>query len=145
MQTNMEVFMKQVDELIRGEMSAVKSIDAILGKIKNENEKTQLNTIRQDHVMAIDTLKRFAPANFKESTESSGPWGAFASAFTGGASFFGDKAALKALQVGEQHGLNEYREAIEDDSINSELKQAIQSRLMPNQEKHLRTIDSYMH
>lgn len=136
--------MKQVDELIRGELSAIKSIDAILGKINNESEKGELSSIRQDHVIAVDKLKRFATGNVKDSTESSGPWGAFASAFTGGASFFGDKAALQALKVGEQHGLNEYREAIKEQGIDAGLKQVIQTDLLPAQEKHLRTIDSYL-
>lgn len=137
--------MKQVEELIRGEMSAVKSIDAILDKIKDDSERTQLSSIRQDHVMAIDTLKRLSGgAEFKEETQSSGPWGAFASAFTGGASFFGDKAALQALKVGEEHGRNEYQEALSSGDLDSELKRVIQSELLPNQEKHLRTIDGYL-
>jgi hypothetical protein len=138
--------MKQVDELIRGEMSAVKSIDAILNKINDETEKRQLYAIRQDHVQAIDKLKRFAGAAFQDSgaTSTAGPWGAFASAFKGGASFFGDKAALLALKVGEQHGLNEYREAIRDDAMDSQLRQVIQNDLLPAQEQHLRTIDRYL-
>ena len=137
--------MKQVDELIRGEMSAVKSIDGILSKIKDQNEKDKLYAIRQDHVQAVDKLKSFAGAEFRESAvKTTGPWGAFASAFTSGASFFGDKAALRALKVGEQHGLNEYREAMKDKSIDSRLREVIQKDLLPMQEQHLRTIDSYL-
>jgi hypothetical protein len=136
--------MKDVSELIRGEMSAVKSIDMVLGKIKSDSERIELNSIRQDHVRAVDTLKRFS-IDYKENTNTSGPWGAFASAFTGGASLFGDKAALQALKVGEQHGLNEYKEALEDDKIDSQLKSMIQSELLPNQERHLGIIDRYLH
>lgn len=137
--------MKQVDELIRGELSAVKSIDAILGKITNENEKSQLYSIRQDHYQAVDKLKRFAGAEVKENAvDTAGPWGAFASAFTGGASFFGDKAALQALKVGEQHGLNEYKEAVKSADIDLGLKQVIQNDLLPQQENHLKTIDTYI-
>lgn len=136
--------MKQIESLIRGEMSAVKSIDAILDKIENESEKTQLSSIRQDHVQAVDKLKRFSGAEYKEDVQSSGPWGAFASAFTGGASFFGDKSALRALKVGEEHGLNEYQEALASGNLDPELKTVIQNELLPAQEQHLKTIDGYL-
>ena len=136
--------MKQIESLIRGEMSAVKSIDAILSKIQNDSELNELSSIRQDHVQAVDKLKRFSGGEFKEETQSSGPWGAFAQTFTGGASFFGDKAALRALKVGEEHGRNEYQEALSSGNLDSELTNVIQNELLPNQERHLKTIDGYL-
>ncbi len=136
--------MKQVDELIRGELAAVQSIDAVLAKINNDMERTELSTIREDHVRAVDTLKRYAGADFKESTNSAGPWGAFASAFTGGASLFGDKAAVQALKVGEEYGMKEYKEALADNAVSSELRQVIQSELLPQQERHISTINRYI-
>lgn len=136
--------MKQVDELIRGEISAVESINAVLGKIKDTTEKSALEQMLQDHQHAVDNLKRFAEPEFEAKADSSGPWGAMTTAFAGGASFFGDKAALAALRVGEQHGLDEYQEAIKDDSINQEVRTLIQNELLPNQKKHLQTINQYM-
>lgn len=138
--------LKHVEELIRGELSAVQSIDAILGKISDQKEKTELYAIRQDHFVAVDKLSRFAGRDFKEHRldETAGPWGAFATAFTSGASFFGDKAALKALKVGEEYGVKEYRDALNDTSADSSLKQIIQTDLLPQQEKHIRMIDGYL-
>jgi hypothetical protein len=136
--------MKQVDELIRGEISAVESFRAVLPKIKDNSERTALEQMLQDHVRAVDKLKRFAESKFEEKAQTSGPWGAFTKAFAGGASFFGDKAALTALKVGEQHGINEYQEAVKDDSINAEIRTLIQSELLPNQQKHLQTINKYL-
>lgn len=136
--------MKQIDELIRGEMSAVKSIDAILPRLKDSTERDQLLAFREDHYRACDRLKRYAGAEYREETSTSGPWGAFASAFTGGASFFGDKAALGALKVGEQHGLNEYREALEGGDIDMEVRRVIETELIPAQERHLQAIDRYI-
>ncbi len=57
--------MKQVDELIRGELAAIKSFDAVLPKIKDTNEKQKLSEMRMDHVKAVDSLKRFV-RNFDE-------------------------------------------------------------------------------
>jgi hypothetical protein len=137
--------MKQVDELIRGERAAVESINQVLEKVQNDNERKELDAIRQDHILAVDKLQRFASADLSESTQSSGAWGGFAKAFTAGASLFGDKASLQALKVGEDHGLNEYRQAMESSDINPELKNIIQGELLPNQEKHIHTIERYLH
>ncbi len=137
--------MKQVDELIRGEISAVESINAVMGKIKDQREKTALQQMLQDHVRAVESLKRFAEPEFVGKAETSGPWGAFTKAFAGGSSFFGNKAALAALKIGEQHGCNEYQEAVKDDSINPDVRTLIQTELLPNQQKHLETINQYMH
>jgi glutaredoxin-related protein len=137
--------MKQVDELIRGEMAAVRSIDTVLEKIQDVNEKTHLSTFRQDHLYAIDVLKRFADSDIEEDTQSAGPWGGFAQTFVSGASLFGDKAAVKALKVGEEHGIKEYQEALEDDSINMELKEVIRAELIPNQQRHINAIERFVH
>jgi hypothetical protein len=125
--------MKQIDELIRGEMAAVKSIDAILAKLKDQNEIKELTTIKADHLKAVDILKPYLEDSFKDQEFKSGPWSAFASAFTGGASLFGDKAALNALKVGEQHSLNEYQEFLKDNKIKPEVRQIISSELLPQQ------------
>ena len=136
--------MKQVDELIRGEISAVESINAVLSNIKDPSEKSALVQMLQDHQGAVEKLKRYAEPKFQAKAKTSGPWGAFTTAFAGGASFFGDKAALTALKIGEQHGLNEYQQAIKDDSINMEVRTLIENELLPNQERHLQTINQYM-
>lgn len=137
--------MKQVDELIRGELAAIKSIDAIIPRVKDVKEVSELTKFKDDHTKAVDILKRFENAEFTGEVDSAGPWGTFASAFTGGASFFGDKAAINALKVGEQHGLNEYKEALKDRDIAPELKTVIESQLIPQQINHLSTIERYLH
>jgi hypothetical protein len=138
-------FMKQVDELIRGERAAVQSINKVLDKIHNDSERRELDAIRQDHIFAVDKLKRFASSDFSEEMLSSGAWGSLAKVFTTGASLFGDKATLQALKVGEDHGLNEYLQAVESPGLNSELKIIIERELLPNQKKHIRTIEGYLH
>lgn len=51
---------------------------------------------------------------------------------------------MKALDDGQEHGINEYEEALEDDSIGKELKQAIRTELLPNQKKHLESLKSFI-
>lgn len=136
--------MKQVDELIRGELSAIRSFDVALERLNDESERQQLSMMREDHVKAVDTLKRYSENELEAGTQSSGPWGAFTQAFTGGASLFGDKAAIKALKVGEEHGRKEYQEALRNGDIDSSLREVITNELLPAQERHIRTIESYI-
>src|SRR5688572_3944499 len=116
---------KPLDELIRGEMSAVKSFDTVLEKVKNMNEREKLSAMRQDHMHAVEVLRRYAGPDLQEDIQSAGVWGAFTQAFTKSAKVFGDVAAMKALKVGEEHGVEEYKEALEDNTISYELKQII--------------------
>lgn len=136
--------MKQVDELIRGEIAAVQSFDTVLKKLTDQSERESLNKIRADHAKAVDKLKSFADTSLDANIDKAGPWGAFTTAFAGGASFFGNKAAIQALKVGEEHGLNEYKEALEDDTVSSEIKNVIRSELLPQQEQHIFVIDGYL-
>lgn len=134
----------QMDDLIRGEMAAVKSYDTVLSKVKDPAEKKQLEAIKQDHVNAVEKLKAFASPDVKEDTETSGAWGAFASAYTGGAKLFGDKMAMKALTQGEEHGVREYKEALEDENVSADAKTLIKTQLLPKQEEHLKTFKTML-
>lgn len=136
--------MKQIDELIRGEIAAVQSFDAVLKKINDQSERDSLSQIRSDHVKAVDLLKSYGEVGLSDKIEGSGPWGAFTTAFAGGASFFGNKAAIQALKVGEEHGLNEYKEALVDDTVSPEIKDVIRKELLPQQEQHLYVINGYL-
>lgn len=134
----------QLDDLIRGEMAAVKTYDTALEKVKDPKEVEKLKMIRKDHVNAVEKLKTYATKDVKEDTTTSGAWGAFASAYTGGARLFGDETALKALTQGEEHGINEYKEALDDETIKPELKQMIKTQFLPKQQEHIKTLKSFM-
>lgn len=134
----------QMDDLIRGEMAAVKSYTTVLGDMKAGPQKTKLEKIRANHENAVSKLKGFATAEVKDDTTSSGAWGAFASAWTKGGQLIGNETALKALSQGEEHGIDEYKEALEDKNIQPELKQMIRTQFIPTQQEHLKTIKSLM-
>jgi rubrerythrin len=140
MQTN-----THLDSLIRGELAAIKSYDSVLERIKDQSEKQTLSEFRQDHVRAVDTLKRYAGSDINQSTTDAGAWGAFTSSFAGAASLFGDKAALSALKQGEEYGIKDYKKVLNEENLNPELKSVIQSELLPQQERHIQRIDSLMH
>lgn len=136
----------QLDDLIRGEMAAVKAYDTALGDMKAGAEKTRLEGIRADHQKAVDGLSKFVAGkpSLLEDVESAGAWGSFASAWTKGGSLMGNTAALKALQTGEEHGISEYKEALDDKSIPANLKAEIKTNMLPRQQKHIETLKTFM-
>lgn len=136
----------QLDDLIRGEMSAVKAYDTALDGMKAGAEKTRLEGIRADHQSAVDRLSKFAAGkpDILEDVESSGAWGSFASAWTKGGKLMGNETALKALQTGEEHGISEYKEALDDKSIPQNLKAQIKTEMLPKQQKHIETLKTFM-
>jgi len=52
---------------------------------------------------------------------------------------------MKALKFGEEHGLNEYRDAVKNLDLDPQLKDLIQKEILPVQEKHIQTIENYLH
>ncbi len=136
----------QMDDLLRGEMAAVKAYDTALADLKAGQEKERLQAIRKDHQSAVDRLSKYVAGKpeLLEDTESAGAWGGFASAWTKGAKLMGNDAALKALQTGEEHGIREYKEALEDDSIDKNLKAQIRTEMLPKQERHIETLKTFM-
>ncbi len=138
--------MTQLDDLVRGELAAVKAYDQALADLKDEKQRSQLQSIRKDHVDAASILSKYAAGkkDILEDTQSSGPWGTFAKTWVKGRGLAGNEGAMKALQDGEEHGINEYEEALEDESLPKDLKEKIRSQLMPNQKKHIQTLKTFM-
>lgn len=59
--------------------------------------------------------------------------GSFAKAVEAGAKAFGEKAAIAALEEGEDHGRNDYRRDI--DKLDAATRQVVQERVMPEQQR----------
>jgi len=49
----------------------------------------------------------------------------------------GESPALTILQQGEQHGINEYEQALDDDDLSESVKDLIRDTLLPAQREHL--------
>lgn len=132
----------QLDDLVRGEEAAIKAYDEALKDVKDQKQRAKLESIRKDHVTAVSYLSKYVASkeDILEDTESAGAWGTFSKAWVKTRSFTGNTGAVKALSQGEEHGVNEYKEALKDDSLSAELKQEIKTKLLPNQQKHLQEL-----
>ena len=131
----------QLNSLLRGEISAVETYQQAIEKVGDEHasDATALRGIAQEHGEDAQALREAIEQLGGEADDSSGAWGAWAKTVQGVAKLFGDASALKALKEGEEHGLKDYEEAIDD--VDETSRNLILSRLIPNQKRHIATLD----
>jgi uncharacterized protein (TIGR02284 family) len=134
-----------LNSLLRGEMSAIETYRQGLEKLRDDNEPgvSELRAIQRDHRDAADALWHYIERNGGKPSEGSGAWGAFAKAVEGTARLFGDSAALKALKEGEEHGLKDYQDALQDSKLAPEVQTMVRG-FITNQESHIMVLDRLM-
>jgi hypothetical protein len=123
---------EQLNSFLRGEISAVETYQMALAKvdhISTTRDELLVNLkSHQDRVMMLMDAIRAAGG---EPATSSGPWGTFAKAVEGGAKVFGEKAAIAALEEGEDHGLKDYKKEFDD--LDVQARTMLESQLLPMQ------------
>jgi uncharacterized protein (TIGR02284 family) len=122
-----------LNSFLRGEISAVETYRQALDKVEAAPLRTQLQDCMQSHARRVDVLRQQIQMLGGTPSEGSGVWGAFAKAVEGSAKAFGEKAAISALEEGEDHGRNEYRQEL--DKLDDSSRAFVQSRIMPEQER----------
>ena len=124
---------EQLNSFLRGEISAVETYRMALEKIDHVSTARDELLVNlkshQDRVMMLTDAIRAAGG---EPATSSGPWGAFAKVVEGGAKVFGEKAAIAALEEGEDHGVKDYKKL--DDDIDMQTRSMVQNQLLPQQQ-----------
>jgi uncharacterized protein (TIGR02284 family) len=133
-----------IDKLLRDELAAKETYQQVLDKFREEASLSGadfLKPIYEDHKEAVSSLQEQAVQMGGTPTEDSGIWGTWSEIVQGGANMFGQKAALKALQEGEKTGADDYEEALQDPDLPSEVRSLIETKLLPAQQSHIRTLD----
>jgi uncharacterized protein (TIGR02284 family) len=127
---------KTVDALngfLRGEISAVETYRQAIEKLSNSSTVGQLEDCRRSHERRVAKLRDQVAQLGGEPTKDSGAWGAFARLVEGGAKAFGERAAVAALEEGEDHGLKLYRNDL--DKLDAAARQLVEADLLPEQEQ----------
>ena len=134
----------QLNSLLRGEISAVETYKLAIEKVVEEHvsDATQLRAIAQEHGEHAQRLREEIRRLGGEPVDSSGAWGVYAKTIEATAKLFGDTSALKALKEGEEHGLKDYREALDD--VDGSSRRLISEVLLPAQQRHITTLDGLM-
>lgn len=137
---------KTVDTLnsfLRGELSAVETYRQAMEKITDANLRPKLEECSRVHQDAAAKLRNKVAQLGGKPSEGSGPWGAFAKLVEGGAKAFGVKAALAALEEGEDHGVRMYKKNLDDLEPNT--RSFVQNDLMPGQQRSHDTMSALKH
>ncbi|MBC75802.1 MAG: hypothetical protein CME64_07285 [Halobacteriovoraceae bacterium] len=140
----MKNYEDKLNEVVRGERSAVETYNQILEKFRGETEVDSISTMKNDHHTAVTNLESKLRATGTEPSQDSGAWGGVAKTVMGTAKLFGDKSALKALKEGEEHGKKLYNELLECDGLPNDIEELVKGQLLPNQQQHIQKIDQLM-
>lgn len=133
-----------LNELLRGERSAVETYNQALEKVGKDAGADTLRKGLSNHKEAVSEISAEIMRLGGKPAETSGAWGTWASTVTGTAKLFGDAAALKALKEGEEHGVKEYNEILEDDDVPAAFKEKIRNEFLPAQRQHITAIDGWL-
>jgi bacterioferritin (cytochrome b1) len=133
----------QLNSFLRGEISAAETYRMAIDKASDSDTNAAnvglLREIQEEHGRAAQAIRDRIRELGGEPSDSSGAWGAWAKLVEGTASLFGDAGSLKALKEGEEHGLKDYQEGVDDiDATSAEL---VQNQLIPAQQRHINLLD----
>lgn len=125
----------QLNSFLRGELAAVETYRMALDKLDvTSPARFELEDVMASHQQRVIALRQAVISLGGTPSESSGPWGVLVKAIEGTARAFGDKAAIGILEEGEDHGLKDYKDGIDDDDLDAQARTLVASRLLPAQE-----------
>ncbi|MDP1773117.1 MAG: DUF2383 domain-containing protein [Methylobacter sp.] len=135
---------KTLDTLLKDELSAMETYHQALDKLREDaalGESEYLMPIYEGHKYAVSSLQAEIRQLGESPSEGSGAWGAWAELVLGGANLLGKTAVLKTLQEGEKSGAEDYNKALQDTELPSDIRSLIETKLLPAQQSHIRTLD----
>jgi uncharacterized protein (TIGR02284 family) len=140
----------EVDNLnkcLRDELSAVETYRQALDKNRaqygNDAKFQQLGEMLRDHEQAANELRTCIQRLGGTPSDDSGAWGTWSKTVMGAAKLFGDEAALKALKEGEESGIKDYRDVLDDTDVPGDVK-SLATSLMSRDQQHVQQIDRLM-
>ena len=129
-----------LNSFLRGELAAVETYRMALNKLDHSPHKALLEHCERSHAARARILAQEVRKRGGEPSDGSGPWGTFAKLVEGGAAAFGEKAAISALEEGEDHGRDDYRRDLPD--LDPAARQTIEADVMPEQNRTHSAISS---
>jgi hypothetical protein len=100
-------------------------------KAPSEDVRSTLQRCSSSHQQRVDALRNEVRRLGGTPETGSGAWGSFAKLIEGGATAFGIKAAIAALEEGEDHGVKVYEKA--PTNLPPSAMSFLQKHLLPEQ------------
>jgi demethoxyubiquinone hydroxylase (CLK1/Coq7/Cat5 family) len=127
----MNTTVDKLNSFLRGEISAVETYRLALEKLNDKPEATTLSDCMRSHEGRVQLLRQEIRRRGGDPAEGSGTWGAFAKLVEGGATVLGEKAAIAALEEGEDHGRDDYQRDVKE--LDSEARSFVEQTIVPEQ------------
>ncbi len=127
MQKNVE----QLNSFLRGEISAVETYRQAIDSLKSTTHGAELAECKRSHEERVAILTEEIRKLGGTPADSSGAWGQFAKLVEGGAKVLGEKAAIDALEAGEDHGNADYKRDVS--KLDPEVRTVIEQKVVPLQ------------
>lgn len=132
MATPSQQTIETLNSLLRGEISAVETYKQALEAVESPAARQKLQSCEQSHEKRVASIRQRIVQIGGEPSETGGAWTAFAKMVEGGAKTLGEKAAITALEQGEDMGLSDYRKGRE--ALDGETRAFVEKELLPAQE-----------
>src|SRR5262245_14135252 len=131
--------LERLERLHRGEVAALTTYGEALQKDGAASDA--LSSLRDDHRAAATRIgARIVALGGKPPTEEGSIWEAFAQAFESTAKLLGNRPALEALKLGENHGVDKYADAMGDPYVDAETR-AMLDGSTARQKHHVAALD----
>jgi rubrerythrin len=134
-----------LNKFLRGELSAVETYRQALERLSASAFASDLLENKRSHEQRVEMLRNQVLRLGGKCDEDSGAWGSFAKLVEGGAKLFGEKAAIAALEEGEDHGLKLYRSNSDIQKLDLATRDFVERSLLPEQERTHRTTSRIKH
>ena len=137
---NLNIRSEDIDEILRGEISAAEAYNQVIGKVKTDPEVKRLKEFNADHRDAVLYWRKQARLNGDIPEAESSIWGTAVEAFVGTSKLLGQKSALKALKTGEEHGRTNYQKMLKSNELSPDQKNKIREVFIPKQNNHIESL-----
>lgn len=125
---------EKLNEFLSAELSAVQTYREAIDRVRDDIVKEQLEELELSHRHRVQALQSRLTELGADASPEDLPWGMwsdFSALLDAGPP--ADRAAVAALEEGEDRGLREYRNAL--DCLDSDLKNLVEQSLLPAQER----------
>jgi uncharacterized protein (TIGR02284 family) len=121
----------QLNSFLRGELSAAETYRQALEKLPQSRHRLTFEHCARSHQERAELLSREVRRLGGEPSTTSGAWGTFAKLVATSARAFGETAAIKALEEGEDHGRDDYQRDLNNLELDS--RTLIVQKVLPEQ------------
>ncbi|MGH7710679.1 MAG: hypothetical protein ACREOG_05315, partial [Gemmatimonadaceae bacterium] len=128
--------------LLRSEISATQTYGLAIPQVADNrpDDVEVLRTIAREHDVTVQRFREAIERVGGKPDESTGVWPGFVKTVSGPGKVFMKAAALKALRDGEEHSLNDFRNALPQ--LNAEAGTMISEALIPARLKHIDELEA---